>query len=97
MPDPLLVVILVVVVLLIAVLTRPGRTREGRREHLSPPPDLVITPRGFSPWGWWGGSEFVYRTSKLIGPRGRRRVARSVKARGERDRTLEGDEPSDRA
>jgi len=96
-PDPLLVVIVVAVVLVIAFLARPGRPRGGRRANLSPPPDLVITPRGFSPWGWWGGSEFVYRTSKLIGPRGRRRVARSVKARGEHDRTLEGDGPSDRA
>ena len=38
-----------------------------------------------------------YHTELLIQPRGRRRVVRAIKPRGQRDRTLEGDEPADPA
>src|SRR4051812_41755183 len=97
MPDPVFVVVVGGFVLLIAYLvsTRsPANRGTGPRIE---PPDQVITTRRFSPWGWWAGSELVYRTSNLIKPRGRRRVSRGVKARGERDRTLEAPErPAER-
>jgi hypothetical protein len=92
MPDLIFVVVVGGFVFLVAyLLATQDRTRRDRRPLIEPP-DQAITTRRFSPWGWWAGSEFVYRTSALIKPRGRRRVSRGVKPRGQPDRTLEGED-----
>jgi hypothetical protein len=93
MPDPLLVVLLVACFVLVALAL--GSRSRGASRRLGDPPNQVITTRGFSPWGWWGGSDLVFRTSKLFGPRGRRHVPRGTKARGEPDLTLRRHDPPD--
>lgn len=65
--------------------------RAGSRSSISDPPDQAVRADPFLPWGRWApGQSLLHRSDSLTGERGRRRVPRRVKARGERDTTLGG-------
>ena len=94
MPNvPLLLVIAGIGILALYFLTG-GRRGNQRRGTDIPEADLVIRP-GDGGLGLGLTRPTEYRTELLIQPRGRRRMVRAIKPRGERDRTLEGDDPSD--
>ena len=94
MPNvPLILVIAGIRILAQYVLTGGKRGNQRLGTHL-PESDLVIRP-GDGGLGLGLTRPTEYRTELLIQPRGRRRVVRGIKPRGERDRTLEGDDPSD--
>jgi len=86
----------VVLIAAIAFGVAMGGGRASRRAHrLGDDPDLAIQARRFIPGNCWGSVEYVYRPDLLRKSRGRRRVVRTTKRRGDPDRTLEGDGPSD--
>jgi hypothetical protein len=96
MPNlPLILVIAGVGILALYFLTG-GRRGNQRRGTDLPESDLVIRP-GDGGIGFGFSRRTEYHTELLIQPRGRRRVVRAIKPRGDRDRTLEGDEPADPA
>ena len=96
MPNlPLILVIAGVGILALYFLTGGRRVNERRRRNI-PDSELVIRP-GYTELGTGIPHGTEYHTELLIQPRGRRRVVRAVKPRGQRDRTLEGDEPADPA
>ena len=96
MPNlPLILVVAGVGILALFFLTGGRHGNERRRRNI-PDSELVIRP-GYTGLGTGIPHGTEYHTELLIQPRGRRRVVRAIKPRGQRDRTLEGDEPADPA
>ena len=93
MPDATPLLVLAGLGVLALYLLTGGR-RSRHRPRDIPESELVIRP-GYTDLGLPFVHPTEYHTELLIQPRGRRRVPRRTKTRGERDRTLEGDDSSD--
>jgi len=96
LPDPTLLLVLDAIGIVVLYFLNGGRRGNERRRPNIPDSELVIRP-GYTGLGTGIPHGTEYHTELLIQPRGRRRVVRAVKPRGQRDRTLEGDEPADPA
>ena len=94
MPDPTLLLVLAAIGIVVLYFLTGGRRGKQHRRTDIPESELVIRP-GDSSLGLGLVRPTEYHTELLIQPRGRRRVVRAIKPRGERDRTLEGDDPFD--
>ena len=94
MPDPALLLVLAAIGILVLYLLTGGRHGGRRRRTDIPESELVIRP-GYSDLGLPFVHPTEFHTELSVRPRGRRRLVRAIKPRGQRDRTLEGDHSSD--
>ena len=94
LPDPTLLLVLAAIGIVVLYFLTGGRRGNEQRRRNIPDSELVIRP-GYTELGTGIPHGTEYHTELLIQPRGRRRVPRRTKTRGERDRTLEGDDSSD--